>query len=152
MVILLFLACSSGKVDLDSGEVDEVGEGESEDTAEDSGMDSAALVTYAGTVAGAVSTTAFGLVTCNGEFSLAWAGDLQVSGEARCEGDNGVFAGPVTGEVSGAKLSGVFAYTGYGYTGEAEVDADLGSDLLSGEVADQDDGIAMSLVLDGAVQ
>ncbi|MDP2304744.1 MAG: hypothetical protein Q8P18_01790 [Pseudomonadota bacterium] len=87
---------------------------------------------------------------CEGSFTLALAADGAWSGDGQCLDTDGVgFTGPLDGQSAGKLLSGRFAYTGLGFTGEAAVELTRTGPDLAGTVQDQDDGIAISLIVEG---
>lgn len=89
------------------------------------------------------------LVYCEGPFFLVLHADGTWEGEADCagEGDGEGFLGPMDGTLDRGRLLGHFAYSGYGFVGDAAVELDRVDDHLDGTAQDQAEGIALSLQL-----
>ena len=175
MLLALLLACGPAGVKLTDGSSDTGGDsdadsggdsaetidsadtsgGDTGDTAQDSGEDTATDDVWSGTAAGAADIVASDgthtSASCSGTFSFTVTPAGSLTGTIDCGGRSGSFTGPVHGIVSGHDLVATCAYDGFGSTGVADVTATLTGSVLDGLVAEQAEGLAVALLLDGTL-
>lgn len=141
---------------IDSADTSGDSGGDSGDSATDSGTDSATDDVWSGTAAGSADIVAADgshrSGTCSGTFAFTVTAAGAVSGDIDCGGRNDSFSCPVHGSVSGHDLVATCAYDGFGATGVADVTATLTGSVLDGLVAEQADGLAVALLLDGTLE
>lgn len=165
MLLSLLLACGPAGIKVGDAPRDggvDTG-GDSRDTSSDTSGDSADSgdtaedptdVVWTGTAAGSADIVgtdgSHQSASCSGSFTFTITPDGAVSGDIACHGRSGDFLGPVEGDLRGREIVATCAYDGFGHVGEAAVTATLTDSVLDGFVAEQAEGLAVSLLLDGA--